>query len=107
VSLFRRRSGVDDIERHLLSRDVIYVGGGSLLNLVAIWGAHGVDDILREAWAAGTVLCGISAGSMCWFTDGAGLLFAGTDLEESRERARRRRRLVGRGGRRRGGRDGA
>ena len=42
---------------HLLAQDLIYVGGGSMLNLLAIWRAHGVDEILREAWERGVVLC--------------------------------------------------
>ena len=52
---------------HLLAQDMIYVGGGSMVNLLAIWRAHGLDKILREAWQAGTVLAGLGAGSMCWF----------------------------------------
>jgi dipeptidase E len=54
----------------LLGQDVLYVGGGSMLNLLAVWRAHGVDAILREAWERGIVLCGLSAGSMCWFEAG-------------------------------------
>ena len=62
VSLFRREAGVDDVERHLLTRDVIYVGGGSVLSLLGAWRAHGLDAILRRAWEEGVVLCGGSAG---------------------------------------------
>ncbi len=54
---------------HLLSQDLIYVGGGSLLSLLGVWRAHGIDEILREAWEAGVVLCGLSAGSLCWFAE--------------------------------------
>ena len=70
VSLFRRESGVGDIERHLLSRDLIYVGGGSVLSLLGAWRAHGLDTMLRRAWEAGVILCGGSAGSLCWFASG-------------------------------------
>lgn len=49
---------------------MIYVGGGSTLNLLAIWRAHGLDQILREAMTEGIVLCGVSAGSLCWFECG-------------------------------------
>jgi peptidase E len=70
VSLFRRECGVADLERHLLTRDVIYVGGGSVLSLLGAWRAHGLDRILRRAWQAGVVLCGGSAGSLCWFAEG-------------------------------------
>jgi dipeptidase E len=70
VSLFRLGSDRIDLRQALLSQDVLYVGGGSLLNLLAVWRAHGADVILRRAWEEGVVLCGISAGSMCWFEAG-------------------------------------
>lgn len=70
LSLFRLGRRPVDVRRVLLSQDVIYVGGGSMLNLLAVWRAHSVDAILREAWERGIVLCGISAGSMCWFAAG-------------------------------------
>jgi dipeptidase E len=70
LSLFRLGTRPVDLRALLLGVDVIYAGGGSLLNLLAIWRAHGVDLILREAWERGVVLSGISAGSMCWFTAG-------------------------------------
>lgn len=69
ISLFRRERGVTDMRSHLLSQDVIYVGGGSLLSLLGVWRAHGIDLMLREAWEAGVVLCGLSAGSLCWFAE--------------------------------------
>jgi peptidase E len=69
VSLFRREQGPGDLRRHLLGQDLIYVGGGSVVSLLGVWRAHGVDAILREAWQAGVVLCGLSAGSLCWFAE--------------------------------------
>ncbi|WP_220087839.1 Type 1 glutamine amidotransferase-like domain-containing protein, partial [Burkholderia multivorans] len=47
--------------------DLVYVGGGSTVNLLALWRTHGVDDVLRRAAATGTILAGISAGANCWF----------------------------------------
>lgn len=70
VSLFRLERERVDLRSHLLSQDVIYVAGGSMLNLVAIWRAHGLDRIMRDAWAAGVLLAGQSAGAMCWFEQG-------------------------------------
>jgi peptidase E len=67
ISLFRLGREPVPIRDHLLSQDAIYVGGGSMVNLLAIWRAQGLDTILREAWEAGVVLAGLSAGSMCWF----------------------------------------
>ncbi len=69
VSLFRRETGVGDPYSHLLEQDLIYVGGGSLVSLLGTWRAHGIDVALREAWQAGVVLCGGSAGSLCWFSE--------------------------------------
>ena len=70
LSLFRLGTKPVDLRALLLGQDVIYAGGGSLLNLLAIWRAHGLDAILREAWERGVLLAGISAGSMCWFAAG-------------------------------------
>jgi dipeptidase E len=67
ISLFRRETGVGDPRAHLLAQDLIYVGGGSLVSLLGTWRAHGIDEILHEAWAAGVILCGGSAGGLCWF----------------------------------------
>jgi peptidase E len=62
---------VTDIRGHLLSQDVIWVDGGSVANLCAVWRVHGVDEILHEAWQAGVVLAGVSAGSVCWHQGGS------------------------------------
>ncbi|MDQ6651105.1 MAG: peptidase E [Actinomycetota bacterium] len=61
---------VDDVRAHLLSQDAVYVGGGSVANLLAVWRVHGLDEVMREAWHAGVVLFGVSAGSLCWFAGG-------------------------------------
>ncbi len=61
---------VEDVRAHLLSQDVIWVGGGSVANLLAVWRVHGLDEIMREAWEAGVVLAGVSAGSLCWHVGG-------------------------------------
>ena len=61
---------VDDVRTHLLAQDVIWVGGGSVANLLALWRLHGWDEYLREAWQAGVVLGGVSAGSLCWHIGG-------------------------------------
>jgi dipeptidase E len=69
VSLFRRDCGTDDVRAHLLEQDLLYVGGGSVICLMGVLRAHGLDVALREAWEAGVVLCGLSAGSLCWFRE--------------------------------------
>ncbi len=59
-----------NLRDHLLGQDVIYVGGGNTVNMLAIWRAHGVDAALRDAWEAGVVMAGMSAGALCWFEGG-------------------------------------
>jgi dipeptidase E len=68
LELFRRN--VDDVEAFILAQDVVYVGGGNSANMLAVWRLHGLDAALRAAASAGTVLAGISAGSLCWFDAG-------------------------------------
>jgi peptidase E len=51
----------------VLGQDAICVGGGNTANALAIWRVHGFDGILREAWEAGILLFGASAGMICWF----------------------------------------
>jgi dipeptidase E len=77
------------LRERLLAQDAIYVAGGNTANMLAVWRRHGIDEVLREAWDEGIVLCGWSAGANCWFeasvtdsfgpelagmTDGLGLL---------------------------------
>ena len=56
-----------DLREHILAQDIVVVSGGNTANLLAIWRVHGFDAILREAWEAGVVLTGASAGMICWF----------------------------------------
>lgn len=71
LELFKLGSrGPTDLRALVLEQDIVYVGGGSMRNLLAIWQVHGLDEILREAWASGVVLAGLSAGAMCWFQYG-------------------------------------
>lgn len=67
LSLFGQSPWDYQDPRVLLDMDLVYVGGGSTVNLLALWRRHGVIEIMREAAASGTVLAGISAGANCWF----------------------------------------
>jgi peptidase E len=88
----------------LLGQDVIWVDGGSVANLLALWRLHGIDDVMREAWESGIVLGGVSAGSICWHvggptdsfgpqlrpvTDGLGFLPYGNGVHYDNEEQRR------------------
>jgi peptidase E len=61
---------IADLRAHLLSQDLVYVFGGSVANLLALWRLHGLDEFMREAWTEGVVLCGQSAGALCWHVGG-------------------------------------
>ncbi|MBE7186817.1 peptidase E [Jatrophihabitans endophyticus] len=61
---------VPDPLEHLLAQDVVWVFGGSVAGLLAMWRLHGYDEHLRTAWQAGVVLTGVSAGSLCWHLGG-------------------------------------
>lgn len=73
-----------DLREHVLAQDVIYVGGGNTANMLAVWRAHGFDALLREAWEGGALLCGGSAGMICWFEAGVTDSF-GPQLEGMRD----------------------
>ncbi len=95
---------VDLPEDLLLGADLVWVGGGSVANLLALWRLHAIDGPLRRAWEAGVVLAGVSAGSICWHrggttdsfgpelrpvTDGLGFLPYGNGVHYDSEAARR------------------
>lgn len=82
LALFRL--DVPDIRAHLLCQDLIFVGGGSTANLLALWRLHGLDRILAEALAAGVVCAGISAGMNCWF-EGSVTSSFGPELQPIRD----------------------
>ena len=70
LSLFRLGRKPVAVRDHLLAQDLIYVGGGSMANLLAIWDVHEVGAMLSLAWRKGIALAGQSAGAMCWFSAG-------------------------------------
>lgn len=59
-----------DPEERLCGSDLVWVGGGSVANLLALWRLHGVDTAMRQAWERGVILGGVSAGSLCWHVGG-------------------------------------
>ena len=69
LNLFSMPS-VEDVEGHLLGQDVVWVNGGSVANLLAVWRVHELDQIFPRVWQAGVVLAGVSAGSICWYVGG-------------------------------------
>jgi peptidase E len=79
AAIARRPAHTSGIQDYIAAQDIIYVGGGNTANLFAISRAHGVDKVLRDAWVQGKILCGISAGMICWFHNGLTDSFGGLD----------------------------
>ena len=63
LSLFHLRETTRSLADTVLIQDIIYVGGGSMRNLLALWRAHELDSLLVQAWQRGAVLAGLSAGA--------------------------------------------
>ena len=68
--LIKERPSKEEMRRKILAADIIYVGGGNTLMMMRLWRRLGVDQLLMSAYENGTVLSGISAGSICWFDSG-------------------------------------
>jgi dipeptidase E len=61
----------ETLREFILGQDIVYVGGGNTLNMLALWRQHGLDRVLTEAWTHGVVLAGVSAGMIGWFEQAA------------------------------------
>jgi len=61
---------VPSLEKYIPEQDIILVSGGNTKSMLALWREWGLDTLLRQAWEAGTVLAGFSAGAICWFSEG-------------------------------------
>ncbi len=68
--LYRNRPSDKKIQRLILQSDIIYVGGGNTLRMMKLWRKLGVDKYLDQARKRGAILCGLSAGAICWFRQG-------------------------------------
>ncbi|HSR07252.1 MAG TPA: peptidase E [Bryobacteraceae bacterium] len=68
--LMKEKPSREQIRRKISAADIIYVGGGNTLQMMRIWGRLGVDKLLLAAYKKGTILTGVSAGSICWFDSG-------------------------------------
>ena len=68
--LHKQKPSLTEVRTRILKADIIYVGGGNTLMMMNRWKKLGVDKVLREAHKKGKVLCGTSAGAICWFRQG-------------------------------------
>ena len=67
LSHFKLCSKIDGFRDWLLSKDIIYVGGGNTSYMIKIWEKNNLIDIFKEAYNNGIILSGVSAGAICWF----------------------------------------
>ena len=67
LEFFKRTSNIKD---HIMEQDVVFVGGGNTKSMLAIWNDWGISDFLNDAYNSGVIMSGVSAGAICWFTNG-------------------------------------
>jgi dipeptidase E len=70
LCLVTQKPDLEEIKTKIVNADIIYVGGGNTLRMMNLWRKLGVDKLLQYAYTQGKVLCGVSAGSICWFNAG-------------------------------------
>tara|TARA_Y100001970_G_scaffold275558_1_gene376956 strand:- start:66 stop:764 length:699 start_codon:yes stop_codon:yes gene_type:complete len=67
LNFFQRTPRLDSL---INKQDIIYVGGGNTKSMIAVWKEWKLDKLLHKAYDRGAILCGVSAGSICWFDKG-------------------------------------
>ena len=67
LSHFSLCSKIEGFKGWLLSKDIIYVGGGNTFYMLEIWEKNNLIEIFKEAYSKGIILSGVSAGAVCWF----------------------------------------
>ena len=67
ISFFKRTM---DLKLHIEKQDIVFVGGGNTKSMLAVWREWGLDKLLEDAYKKGTIMCGVSAGAICWFENG-------------------------------------
>ena len=67
IEFFKRTT---NIKNHIMKQDIVFVGGGNTKSMLAIWNAWGMSDVLNDAYNKGVIMSGVSAGAICWFTNG-------------------------------------
>ncbi len=64
LDFFKRTPDLEDL---ILNQDIIFVGGGNTKSMLAVWRDWNLDKLLKIAYQNGTIMCGVSAGAICWF----------------------------------------
>lgn len=70
LCLVRAEYSAEELESRVSAADIIYVGGGDPLRMMTVWERAGMLPLLKKAAERGAVMCGVSAGAMCWFSSG-------------------------------------
>ena len=58
---------METVKKKVEWADIIYEGGGDTGSMIKLWEKTKFDKVLYNAWQDGKVICGISAGAVCWF----------------------------------------
>ena len=58
---------IEKIAAKIDAADMIYVGGGDTVFMLNKWKETGIDKLLIAAYNKGKIICGVSAGAICWF----------------------------------------
>jgi len=64
--------GEMDIERianKIENADMLYIGGGDTMFMLDKWRETGLTELIKKAYEDGKIICGLSAGAICWFKD--------------------------------------
>ena len=67
IEFFKRTIDIND---HIMKQDIVFVGGGNTKSMLSVWSDWGMNNILKKAYNNGVIMCGVSAGAICWFTNG-------------------------------------
>ena len=67
LSHFNLTANIDGFSEWIMSKDLVYIGGGNTVFMLEIWRKNKLENIFKDAYEKGIILSGISAGAVCWF----------------------------------------
>ena len=67
LSHFNLTSNINGFSEWIMSKDLVYIGGGNTVFMLEIWRKNKLEYIFKDAYEKGIILSGISAGAVCWF----------------------------------------
>ena len=67
LSHFNLTTNINGFSEWIMSKDLVYIGGGNTVFMLEIWRKNKLEHIFKEAYEKGIILSGISAGAVCWF----------------------------------------